>query len=975
MIDFKYENGKNSAFVEESVRILHEAYISKKLVLFVGAGADITSGMLSWASAIKEFCKHLSIGDEGVDNVRIPQFYYNSRGKKEYVELCRNIFFYDKELPINDMHKKIIDFNVHTIITTNYTDFLEREMDNRGHIYRVISQDKDLPYVKNENLIIKMHGDFDHDNFVLKEDDYLNYSKDFRLIETYVKSIIAKNVVLFIGYSFNDPDVKQIFSWVKDILGNDFQQAYMLNGFDSYDKNVFEYYKNLGVNVIYTESCGKDNQSQLFDMMDIIRLGKYKNLSNIDVAGNYFSPYLNLNFVLEKYISKGFWNCKLVIEAGVLKSIGSFRNKGSESNILLEKLADKIESNMVSTDDSLGILVNVLRKSGVDIIEFLDSENELMQVQVPHVENDLFDLVMKFDYKKQRENIEYDELFDYGDDEQFFLKKAYLYYALEEYAKSYKFLCHAAEKAFRKRKYYTYYIAQFNKFRVGNLVSRDYRISKDMKDKINDDLERIDLQGIIMDIPDLFSNDNQMLNDIGTFQLHYSLFQDVYRMSQKVKEQQESNYFVFSGIPDYLKLRWKIADYFQYLVYNYLMVDRFSEVMELLTLYIRSILGSVSTPDRERNGEFGGGMKTTNIHAAKIGRFELFLMIKYMSDKDIMSMFEQYGINIIPVEDDCKEYVRIVLDNLKSEKGLTRDKELWSCMSIIAFIDPDSNMVENMIDCITDKFNIIVYRSHQILIDKFLYFSFENDKFRCKENGVIEMQSYALGRFLQTLIIQVQNEEDSFNIQRYSLLIKNVSYIFRNVYQQGYNGDISSLLKQKRELVLANLYSNCDEDNMERIQQYFDNWKGNASWESWEVYYNIVMSDIIEPSAEYENLIFQNIDKIRVNNKGHFPNDYQNILLTMCNLDLGNKLINKVDYKNVIKNANEDELIFLSDINNFDYTKFNLEWLLNLSDDLLQRIGCDEIIRASISRRFAKEMERDTVSNKLLKIYFKYFSI
>lgn len=973
MFDFKCENGENSAFVEESVRILHEAYISKKLVLFVGAGADIPSGLPSWSKAIQDFCKYLHINIEGVDNIRIPQFYYNSRGKKEYVELCRNIFFYNKELSINDMHKKIIDFNVNTIITTNYTDFLEREMNNRGHIYRVICQDKDLPYVKNENLIIKMHGDFDHDNFVLKEDDYLNYSNNFRLIETYIKSIIAKNVVLFIGYSFNDPDVKQIFSWVKDILGNDFQQAYMLNGFDSYDKNVFEYYKNLGVNVIYTETFGEDKQKALLDMMDIIRLGKYKNISNVDVAGNYFRPYLNLDFILEKYISKGFWNCKLVVEARKLKCIENIRGKKCDPNILLVELAEKIEKNTSSSDDSLDILINVLKKSGVDIIEFWDSESRLMQVQVPHVENELFGLIMEFDYKKLRENIEYDDLFDNGDDEQFYLKKAYMHYVLEEYTKAYKMLCRAAEEAFRKCKYYIYYIVQFNKFRVGNLAAHCYKVSKDMLDKINEDLKRIDLERIVKDIPELFSNDNQMLNDIGTFQLHYSLFQDAYRISQKVKKQQDSNYFVFSGIPDYLTLRWKIADYFQYLIYNYLMVDRCREVTELLALYIKSILGSVSAPDRERNEQGRGGMKTTNIHASKIGKFELFLMIKYIPEKDIMSMFDEYGIDIIPTEDDCKEYIRIVFDNLKKEKGSTRENELWNCMYIISCMDPNCDMVEDMIDCITERFNNFIYRIHKKLIDKFLYSCYKNGKFRNKENGIFEIRKYALGRFLQTLIFQVQNEKDAFAVERYSLLIQNVSYIFRNVYQQDYNGDIISLLKETKDLVLARLYLNCDKNNKERIQQYFESWKGDASWESCEVYYSIVMNDIIEPAADYENLIFENIDKIRDESCGHFPNDYQNILITMCNLYMNDKLINKESYEKIIKNTNEDELMFLSDISNFDYTKFNLEWLYYFDDKLLEKIAHDEIARINISRKFAEEMEKNEVNNKLLKIYFKYF--
>lgn len=222
-------------------------------------------------------------------------------------------------MPINDLHRKVVDFNVNTIITTNYTDFLAQEMSNRGHIYATVSQDKDLPYIKNEKLIIKMHGDFQHDNFVLKEDDYLSYSYNFRLIETYIKAIIAKNIVLFIGYSFNDPDMKQLFSWVKDVLGNDFQHAYMLEGFRNYDENEFEYYKNLGVNVIYTNTFDEDNQKALIEVMDLIKVGYGENLSDVEEAARYFRTYLNINYILGKYLKAGLGKCNLLVGADAVK--------------------------------------------------------------------------------------------------------------------------------------------------------------------------------------------------------------------------------------------------------------------------------------------------------------------------------------------------------------------------------------------------------------------------------------------------------------------------------------------------------------------------------------------------------------------------------------------------------------------------------------------------------------------------------
>ena len=126
MPDINFDNMEKGSFFKESIHILHDAYISKKLILFIGSGADHDSGLPLWDDAIKVFCKHLNISPSGVDNLKIPQLYYNSRGRKEYVELCRGIFGHGRELHANELHDKIIEFNVNTLITTPVYNFLQK---------------------------------------------------------------------------------------------------------------------------------------------------------------------------------------------------------------------------------------------------------------------------------------------------------------------------------------------------------------------------------------------------------------------------------------------------------------------------------------------------------------------------------------------------------------------------------------------------------------------------------------------------------------------------------------------------------------------------------------------------------------------------------------------------------------------------------------------------------------------------------
>lgn len=109
-----------------------------------------------------------------------------------------------------------------------------------------------------------MHGELD--KIVLKERDYDTYSNNFKLIETFVKGLIATNTILFVGFSAEDANVRKLFQWIHDILGNSCQPAYLLNT-DEYknsnkskeEKRVkFEYLKEMGIFSLYYDEIQDD---------------------------------------------------------------------------------------------------------------------------------------------------------------------------------------------------------------------------------------------------------------------------------------------------------------------------------------------------------------------------------------------------------------------------------------------------------------------------------------------------------------------------------------------------------------------------------------------------------------------------------------------------------------------------------------------------------------------------------------------
>jgi len=130
--------------------------------------------------------------------------------------------------------------------------------------YDVVSKDSDLPYTPNNKMLIKMHGDFNNKNIVFKEDDYLSYSQNFKLIETYIKSLFSTHTIMFVGYSLSDPDVQYIFQWVKDILGEDLPRPYFLKiDREEFDINEYQYYKNKGINILYYSQLDTDLRMRL----------------------------------------------------------------------------------------------------------------------------------------------------------------------------------------------------------------------------------------------------------------------------------------------------------------------------------------------------------------------------------------------------------------------------------------------------------------------------------------------------------------------------------------------------------------------------------------------------------------------------------------------------------------------------------------------------------------------------------------
>lgn len=283
-----------------NVALIKEAINNDKLVIFAGAGISKDSGIPLWGALIKSAKNYLNETTKETDSLKIAQILYNEKGEKEYNEIIKELVFKNAN-QYNPIHEIIFELNPQHIITTNYDMFFESVIKNKGLPFSIVSKDIDLPYAKHKNLLIKYHGDFDNFNVVFKENDYLEFSKNHTLKEIFVKSLFSNKVILFVGYSVSDINLKMLIREIQFLLKKHHQRAYLLNHNEIISDSEIRYFENLGINIINNDAIALENIA-IKDNIGLSDIGRivYKQLKYVAKDFNLFEYKSSLNPSSEK---------------------------------------------------------------------------------------------------------------------------------------------------------------------------------------------------------------------------------------------------------------------------------------------------------------------------------------------------------------------------------------------------------------------------------------------------------------------------------------------------------------------------------------------------------------------------------------------------------------------------------------------------------------------------------------------------
>ena len=181
-------------------------------------------------------------------------------------------FLYKNKVKPSFAHRELIsitDFDV--ICTTNYDSLLEDacKREERPASLIVNKQDISSHGSDQELRILKMHGDLEHkDELIITKKDYETYEEKKESFVVYLKSLLMTRTPLFIGFSMQDPNFKQIKEMIDSVMGESARRGYIIQFDPTLD--IIQKYAENNLNVIPIQTNERPKSEALVDFLNQI---------------------------------------------------------------------------------------------------------------------------------------------------------------------------------------------------------------------------------------------------------------------------------------------------------------------------------------------------------------------------------------------------------------------------------------------------------------------------------------------------------------------------------------------------------------------------------------------------------------------------------------------------------------------------------------------------------------------------------
>ncbi|MBK0402780.1 SIR2 family protein [Adhaeribacter sp. BT258] len=774
------------------IKNIIKANNDNSLAIFIGAGISKSSEtkffkLPSWNDLIVDLKKELSLNDE-TDYLKIAQLYYLAFDEYTYYKKLKT-YFPDYIKP-SEIHKLIFEVNPHVIITTNWDTILEKTIEENAFIFDVICSDVDLVKSSLQNKLLKIHGDFRNHNIVFKEDDYINYKYNFPLIENYVKSILSTHTVLFLGYSYNDINLKHILKWIQN-NSKVRPPMYLATFFQNPTQS--KYLANHGITTLVLN----DNDKLISDFDDYSNktytfLNKIKNYDKafiinskedtVDFILDKLNVLKDLEGILIDQIQKVLTNCSFVYDDDK-KPILEFHKHSStgDSNANIRAIYQKFVQILVDIDEgekpSLNILkiFEILGRANIKGIIISESEEAPYEqsfikfsdyLEIANPESEL--IYFNFDFKDLTKNKnEIREL----------LELAFKFYQLEKNEEAFGLMEEIILLCLKHRNYTLLFIAMFNR----NTLLRRLKFNFSLDNNRYLFTEEYNLKERYYNLPkDL----RLILEPIYNFIDKSFIYQYAFKISEELRKTEDSGKTIKSGglvlNSNYNEFTSNHENFVFFVLRNKIMIENYQEFRKINSYFIKiSILRQIQK------------------ETVSLNKLEIYSCIKYIDYKGLKVLLEEFYHNDserkghFMLSDESKDWlIDIVFENIveqfiKSEITFNKFENYFKNLIFLLSLTP---LEEEEISNVLTKINKIISNGNNTLgifqaIN--LFFGLQYNLFKTNINEQI------LLILIENLISKLLNNK--INFQEFHAITNNEIY---NIY--GYAKERKALFTNDR---------------------------------------------------------------------------------------------------------------------------------------------------------------------------------
>lgn len=732
--------------INRDYETIYEALKKNKLAFFIGSGfskAECADYPL-WNDVLEKLKLDVAEGNKKdmlykeTDALKIAQFHRLKFGKGTTKKITKNVF--PKVAVPGELTKRLLNLYPHCIVTTNWDRFFDNAVNNNAYIYDVIAADYELVESENNSKIIKMHGDFEHDNYVFTEDDYLNYRKNFPLIENYVKSIISTHVVIFLGYSFNDIDMKQIFNWFREKSTLQ-PAAYMVQV--GANEVLKSYLKNFGITVLdIDKGCSPTGN----DYLDAIS-GLIENIENYEedkYAENAFDYVFNKLNRFEKY--------PMVLQSQIVSDLGNCTINFSTYKESYLQFYDKLLTRdfdrkkrdvykrfvnllndrewLQENEQKYNILKNIFLKCrirGVVYSDLLDGPPIIHAFEGEWKNGDVEE------FKSFHFTLEYDLI-----DIKTKMKHVYCLYNLRKYDEAYEENERIIEQCKREKVWYSLFIAIFNQKVLSACCSLEGSIKKTDRSKKEWSLDDL-YQRLPFETQKECSEIYLFLKDGGLFAEYAKAQSKLDEINKRIEKEKNGTIYFSNDKPINPIV---LENLIHYILANYICIDLFKDCKDICRKYLECDILTQR--------------KSNVIHLSKN---ETYACVKFLEEDVIKQLIKNTNgiMRVFELDEDCVKWLIDVAINCCKMKPLYAYFE--NALFILSMTRINKNDYNNFIDRIMIDLENSITNHCQIDLSSLVEFLFLQKKlFKNSPKKIIGSLVEKILLFLSQGLITQRNE-------------------------------------------------------------------------------------------------------------------------------------------------------------------------------------------------------------------------